>query len=811
MQLPFAPARGPVCALLALVAGCAPDGDSAGNRDGENEVAYELSEESAEGGGVVVHDLISELPRGESWFEQEVIQTGTYADRAHLTGGWSFPDPDPRADEKAAIDRWLWATGLEAEFTFHLCEVAPRRLRFQAFAYLPEGTDGNEVAVRLNGEPVGSFTLRRERQLPELALPAPSQRAGVNRLTLAFTRSFRPMDAGQGKDARPLSGGFGQFEFEIEDRAVRERLLAAQRMLPSGIGPTHQGRAIEQVSGSLLRSHLKVPEAAVFTAQLGFVRRTAGAPHQARFRLTALRDGLPALPLLDEPVTWTEDGRLEPIRVALDELAGQVVALELQVAAEPGLDPVVGVWAEPRVSTRAAPSPPAPALPTLVEARRRLRHAPVVVILLDAFNPRFMTAYGGRANLTPTLDTLAQEGVLFEEALASATYTLSSVGAILTSQPAWKHGVWNVHTPLRPTVETWPERFAAAGYRTAGIVCSVNGSSTFGFERGFESFVEVWKEVPPMHVVQAEETLPVLERALAARAGDDRPLFLWMHILEPHEPYDDTPAPWRGRFDPGYDGKIRGSTEVLSSIRDGVVMPSARDIEHLKAEYEEGLGYVDEVLGRIRARLAAAGLLDQGVLAIVSDHGEAFMEHRPKARVLISHGTTVYDEMARVPLVVRLPERVAELGARGRRVRPRVTGSDLLPTLADLVGVNPIESASGQSFAPLLFDAESHSRHVLVSHAWTLAEDRFMPEFALWGDGYKYIYRSGGGDELYTTGHWEEHDLADELPVLAGWMRQRLRGQLDFDMDTGAVLSSTRSAELDPDVLEQMRALGYAR
>jgi arylsulfatase A-like enzyme len=810
MQLASAPLHGPIFALLILVAACDGGGDHGGHRGGD--VAYELIEGSVAGGGKVVHDLISELSRGESWFEKVVIRPWLYEDRVHLTGGWSFPDPDPRPDENPAIERWLWATGLEAELTFHLGVVAPRRLRFKASAYLPDGTDGNDVAVRLNGEPVEGFTLRRERQLHELDLPAPSQRAGLNRLRFTFTRSIRPIDAGHSNDARPLSGSFGQFEFEIEDPAVRARLLASQRLLPRGSSPTHEGRAIEQVSGSLLRSHLKVPEAAVFTAQLGFVRRSTGALDQARFRLTALRDGQPALTLLDEPVPWTEDGRLDPVSVALDELAGQVVALELRVAAGPGQDPVVGVWGEPRVSTRAAPpSPPAPALPALVEARRRLRHAPVVVILLDAFNPRFMTAYGGRPDLTPTLDALAQQGVLFEEALASATYTLSSVGTILTSQPAWKHGVWNVKTPLRPTVETWPERFSAAGYRTAGIVCSVNGSSTFGFERGFETFVEVWEEEPPMHVVQAEETLPVLERALAARAGDDRPLFLWMHILEPHEPYDDTPAPWRGRFDPGYDGEITGSTEMLTRIRHGVVVPSPRDIEHLKAEYEEGLGYVDEVLSRIRARLAAAGILDEGVLAIVSDHGEAFMEHRPKGRVLISHGTTVYDEMARVPLVVRLPDRVAELGARGRRVRPRVTGSDLLPTLADLVGVAPIESASGQSFASLLFDSGSDSRPVLLSHAWTLAGDRFMPEFALWGDGYKYLYSSGGGDELYRTGHWEEHDLSEELPVLAGWMRQRLRRELDFDPDTGAVPVSTRSTELDAGVLEQMRALGYAR
>src|SRR5262245_36091808 len=170
--------------------------------------------------------------------------------------------------------------------------------------------------------------------------------------------------------------------------------------------------------------------------------------------------------------------------------------------------------------------------------------------------------------------------------------------------------------------------------------------------------------------------------------------------------------------------------------------------------------------------------------------------------------------MARVPLLIRLPDGVAELGARGRRVGTRVASSDLLPTLADLVGVSGAGSP-GQSFAPLLFDAEGYGRRVVTSHSYSPTEPHFLPEYALWAEGYKYVSCSGRDDELYAAGALEEHDLSDERPVLAGWMREQLRRELGFDPDTGAIRvaawrAAAASRELPPAVLEQMRALGYA-
>ena len=777
-------------AFLALAAGC--DRSEAGPDEAP-----------------VRYDLLAEFPNSECWFEQERIEVGRYVDRSRMTEGWSFPEHD--RDENAAEDSWIWATELESELTFCLREVAPRRVHFWASAYLPEGGAGNPVEVRLNGDSIEGFVLGPSPREYALELPVESQRVGLNRLSFEFAQGHRPIEFGQ-KDSRFLSGCFNAFQFEIEDEGVLRRLRATRVAAPRGTRLVREGRAIEQASGSRLRYHLVVPEAAVFRADIGYVERFPDSPAAARFRLTAFRDGEPELALLDESRAWKRGKKLAPIEVPLDQLAGQVVALELRVSSEPGKGPLIGVWDRPRL-TSSVPAPPEtpPAPPAVDAARARLRHAPVVMILLDAFNPKFMSAYGGRAGLTPNLDRIAEEGVRFEKAFAHATYTISSVGAMLTGLPTWKHGVWSISTALPPSTETWTQRFAAEGYRTAGIVCNPNGSTTFGYERGFESFDDVYAQSSTPDAILAEETLPYLERVLDAGASDDRPLFLWLHIIEPHEPYDDSPEPWGGRFDPDYEGDLTGSTEVLASIRDHLIQPTDRDLEHLKAQYEEGIGYVDEVMARIRAELEEAGLLEEGILAVFSDHGEAFMETRRGERVVISHGSTVYDEMARVPLLVRLPDRVADLGARGLTCTRLAASRDLLTTLADLVGVAPPNGASVNSFASLLFDGASYGRRFLTSHTYSLSSQRFMPEFAIWGEGYKYIYASGGGDELYVMGEGEEHDLSDERPVLAAWMRANLRRELGFDPDTGDVRIASSSTNLDPETLDQMRALGYMR
>ena len=185
---------------------------------------------------------------------------------------------------------------------------------------------------------------------------------------------------------------------------------------------------------------------------------------------------------------------------------------------------------------------------------------------------------------------------------------------------------------------TWPEQFTRAGYRTLGVVHSPNGSSLFGFERGFERFDEVFRDIEEGHqTALAEQVLPALDDMLAV--DDDRPPFLWLHIVEPHEPYAP-PAPFAGRYSKG--GSLTGDAETLWKIRDWKLAPTPAEVRELEAQYEENLAYVDDVFGRIRSRLEAAGIWDDAVIAVFSDHGEGFLNHEGKIFSGCGHGSNLW-------------------------------------------------------------------------------------------------------------------------------------------------------------------------
>jgi arylsulfatase A-like enzyme len=427
-----------------------------------------------------------------------------------------------------------------------------------------------------------------------------------------------------------------------------------------------------------------------------------------------------------------------------------------------------------------------------------LRGAPVVVILLDALNPSFLTCYGGRADLTPHIDALAAEGVRFTQAIAPAAYTISSIASLLTGVGVGAHHTWTWkpegnHLPA--DLPTLAERFAAAGYATAAIVHSPNGSTAFGFDRGFQHFVDLWKVKRPYP--RAEDCWPALDELLAAR--DERPLFLWLHILEPHEPYHP-PDPWRGRLDPGYTGTFTGDPVQLWSIRNREVVPDARDLAHLRAEYEETIAYADHAVGGIRERLERAGLWDRAIVVLVSDHGEGFLEHQGLDHAGMGHGSTVYDEMIRVPLIVKLPRGAATAGAVQAQL---VASLDLLPALAELVGAAPAGAARAPGRDAVATHSGSHEVHRLLA-TWSLRDAR-----------WKYMDTPGHPPELYdlAADPGEHHDLAAEQPGLVESMRRRLAELAGADLALGATTGAEGPAPPadSPELQEQLRALGYVR
>ncbi len=318
----------------------------------------------------------------------------------------------------------------------------------------------------------------------------------------------------------------------------------------------------------------------------------------------------------------------------------------------------------------------------------------VVVVLIDALRADRLGVAGYPKPTTPAIDRLAAEGVHFTTAIAHSTWTKPSIATLFTSlYPSW-HGLVRVGVEreeglmtdvLAEERVTLAERFQSAGWATAGIVNQVHLQHQFGFAQGFDHYRS-------SRGVTAPELNSRFEQWLDQRPPG--PLFAYLHYLDVHWPYTRTlPGP-ADRF---------GPVEMVRRPpkRGDLVAEWARELERpspdlaaLEARYDREVAYADRAVAGVVALLRQRGLYEDVVLVVTSDHGEGFLEHGA-----LQHGYAPYEELIRVPLVLRLPERL-----RGR-TGPVATPAgliDLLPTLLELAGLEPEPAAQGRSLAPLL-------------------------------------------------------------------------------------------------------------
>ncbi|MEM7305199.1 MAG: sulfatase [Planctomycetota bacterium] len=316
---------------------------------------------------------------------------------------------------------------------------------------------------------------------------------------------------------------------------------------------------------------------------------------------------------------------------------------------------------------------------------------PVVVVVLDALHGFHVTHLGYPRLTTPNLDALAADGVSFTRAFSPAPFTLASIPSLMTGRLPDSHGVTGNTRKLAGYEVTLAEHLGEAGYRTFGAVANLNGSSVYGNEQGFDEFVELFRsgegrsaesvwQGEGIHVPRADEFVPIVRRWCAEVEGTEGGApFFYLHLLEPHEPYVP-PNEHRDRFlDPDYDGPfLEGlTTEITLEHLEkygALMVPGKEEKDAVVALYDANVAWVDEVLGRVLDELRAAGLYDDALIVVTSDHGEAFWQHGRRG-----HGGYLYDEELRIPLVVKLPADAG--GERGRKVERLASLTDVYPSL----------------------------------------------------------------------------------------------------------------------------------
>lgn len=421
----------------------------------------------------------------------------------------------------------------------------------------------------------------------------------------------------------------------------------------------------------------------------------------------------------------------------------------------------------------------------------------VILISLDTLRADRVGFMGYTRDTTPGLDEMAVQGIVFENAISPAPWTLPAHVSLLTSQLPNEHRVRRVASRVRPHHLLLAECFRDAGYRTAAFTGGGYVSSDYGYKQGFQIYQD--------HNEGAEGGPAGIARAALewVRGAGDQPFFLFVHTYEPHGPYlqrDFVRSADRGRLT---DEMIAGE---VNSVHD----PSPAERRYISDLYDGDIANTDRAMGGLLMTLRDEGILAHAIVIVTSDHGEDFWDH--DAVDIPRHGHTLYEEIVHVPLFMSAPG----LLPAGIRVRTPVSLIDLAPTLLGLAGLPPRRSMRGQNMAGALRAGNEPEMRPLLSEAVRYGP----PRYAWRNHGLKVILTPDPApiDESSSVipGRLEIFDLsADPLeqqtlvanpPAGIANAVSILKGRAGLEQDD---LSGADDVEQSEDLKRQLRSLGY--
>jgi arylsulfatase A-like enzyme len=396
----------------------------------------------------------------------------------------------------------------------------------------------------------------------------------------------------------------------------------------------------------------------------------------------------------------------------------------------------------------------------------------LVLILFDTLRPDWTSPYGFDSDITPELRRWADDGVLFERALAQSSWTKISMASLFTSLWPQSHGIRLIDDGLSEKARTLPQILRDAGYRTYGVQSNGWLEQSFGFQHGFERYI--FPRSPESEGLNRASIWPhgenVLEESgrLLEAHDPNEPFFLYLHFMDVHE-YAAPPE-----------------LKTLGGGKRGAYLASIR--------------WMDELLGMLQEQVSEAGAASSTIWIFASDHGESFGEHQSHG-----HAYNVFTQVLHVPLIIRFPFPV--------NVPPidvQVRNLDIAPTVLDLAGIPVPESFQGESLLPLIEDPVSASDRTnfaaLGPPIMTGATEQVSVNDGTWAmvrdlddPGREYLF-----DRQLDPR--ENVDLVDIEPGEADRMRAVLDAHLALETRAEMLESGVR---ISPLISERLKALGY--
>jgi len=414
----------------------------------------------------------------------------------------------------------------------------------------------------------------------------------------------------------------------------------------------------------------------------------------------------------------------------------------------------------------------------------------IILITVDTVRADRMGFLGSKLGLTPNLDTLARESVVFTHAYSQVPLTAPSHATILSGTYPQFHQVNDFQVPLAPDLPYAPAILRAHGYRTSAFVGAMvldpHAGFARGLDRGFDTYDAGFHQARPgedrYHSTERRGG-EVVAHALAWLNQHPRgPFFMWLHLYDAHDPYDP-PEPYKSKY--------------------------------AAAPYDGEIAYVDSAVGKFLGDLRTRGLYDGAVIAVMADHGEALGDHGED-----THGFFLYDETIHVPLLIKLPG-AASVGkdSAGTKIENRVGLVDVLPTILQVVKIPVPQEVQGESLLGMLLRRPAPAESAGTSAGPDASPDRpayAETDYPLNTYGWsplralrsgKYLYVKAPRQELYdqSADPKAERDLSSASTAVTS----TLAGQLDaFRQKTSSSREAPKST-VDSEAQAKLAALGY--
>jgi len=406
----------------------------------------------------------------------------------------------------------------------------------------------------------------------------------------------------------------------------------------------------------------------------------------------------------------------------------------------------------------------------------------IYVFLIDACQASHLGIYGYHRNTSPNIDRFARDSVIFENAYTNAAFTRASIASLFTGLYPEHHKVRVLRDSIPKNFLTIPLYLKGKGYTTSIFTASANISRKFGFTKGVDEYFAYFGSLGgPLKKKMERDFLKWIKK-------HPSPKFSYLHFMEPHFPIIP-PPPFKNMF------KLKVFEKpVMNKLRKKEKF-TPREVQDVVDDYDSTIAYIDSILGRIWEYMRMKDYYDKSLIIFLSDHGEGLYEHK-----YFGHGHKVYEEVTRIPLIVKFPSYMKLKG----RVSALVQVIDIFPTIIELFGDR--KALDGRSllaaFAQKGQDGE-----------FTISRNFLNPgSYGVRWKNYYYILNLDGFEEELFDLNQPRRDISQKERVIVLYLRSKL---LKWLKKYNSILIKPRKVNLRKTLsekeLKNLKSLGYIK